>query len=121
MHKSGEAPPSARGPSGEALGAPGVARKQRRAFPANGKFKALDDERREFAGAMAGRLQQNLDLGKSVPSVATASSLGDFYQYVIDRPVDLACQKSSLRPTVSKDVEGKRVSIYNPAVQPKRP
>ena len=46
------------------------------------------------------------------------SSLGDYFQYVIDRPVDLARQKSALLPIVNKDVEGKRVSIYNPAVQP---
>jgi hypothetical protein len=62
-----------------------------------------------------------MDLGASVASVATASSLGDYYQYVIDRPVDLARQKSALLPVVNKDVEGKRVSIYNPAVQPKHP
>ena len=49
------------------------------------------------------------------------SSLGDYFQYVIDRPVDLARQKSALLPIVNKDVEGKRVSIYNPAVQPKHP
>jgi len=56
-----------------------------------------------------------------VQSVATASSLGDYFQYVIDRPVDLARQKSALLPIVNKDVEGKRVSIYNPSVQPKHP
>jgi hypothetical protein len=53
--------------------------------------------------------------------VATASSLGDYYQYVIDRPVDLARQKSALLPIVNKDVEGKRVSIYNSGIQPKHP
>src|SRR5439155_598229 len=50
-----------------------------------------------------------------------ASSLGDYFQYVIDRPVELARQKSALLPIVNKDVEGRRVSIYNPAVQPKHP
>ena len=40
---------------------------------------------------------------------------------MIDQPVDLARQKSALLPIVSKDVEGKRVTIYNPAVQPKHP
>jgi hypothetical protein len=40
---------------------------------------------------------------------------------VIDRPVDLARQKSALLPVVNKDVEGRRVSIYNPAVQPRHP
>jgi hypothetical protein len=62
-----------------------------------------------------------MELGRSVQSVATASSLGDYYQYVVDRPVDLARQKSALLPIVNRDVEGKRVSIYNPAVQPRHP
>jgi hypothetical protein len=82
---------------------------------------AQSEEQRRFAGAVAGRLQDRMDLGASVQSVATASSLGDYYQYVIDRPVDLARQKSALLPIVNKDVEGKRVSIYNPAVQAKHP
>jgi hypothetical protein len=73
------------------------------------------------AAEVAERLKQNLDLGKSVQSVATASSLGDYYQYVVDRPVDLARQKSALLPIVNKDVEGRRVSIYNQAVQAKHP
>jgi hypothetical protein len=67
------------------------------------------------------QLGSRLDLGASVQSIATASSLGDYYQYVIDRTVDLARQKSALLPIVNKDVEGKRVSIYNPAVQAKHP
>src|SRR6185369_11202889 len=79
------------------------------------------DAGRRYAEDVAKKLKQDLDLGRSVPSVATASTLGDYYQYVIDRPVDLARQKSALLPIVNKDVEGKRVSIYNPAVQPKHP
>ena len=80
-----------------------------------------ESDRANFAREAAEKLKQNLDLGKSVQSVATASSLGDYFQYVVDRPVDLARQKSALLPIVNKDVEGKRVSIYNPAVQPKHP
>ncbi|HJZ94460.1 MAG TPA: DUF4139 domain-containing protein [Gemmataceae bacterium] len=77
--------------------------------------------RRKYADDVAKNLKKDLDLGASVASVATASSLGDYYQYVIDRPVDLARQKSALLPIVNKDVEGKRVSIYNPGVQAKHP
>jgi hypothetical protein len=88
----------------------------------SGKFKEANGENRaQYALQVADDLKKNLELGKSVQSVATASSLGDYFQYVIDRPVDLARQKSSLLPIVNKDVEGKRVSIYNPAVQPKHP
>jgi hypothetical protein len=74
-----------------------------------------------LAQEIAAKLKTRLDLGASVQSVATASSLGDYYQYVIDRPVDLSRQKSALLPIVNKDVEGKRVSIYNSAVQTKHP
>jgi hypothetical protein len=79
--------------------------------------KALAEKIADLSDKRGGRL----DLGASVQSVATASSLGDYYQYVIDRPVELARQKSALLPIVNKDVEGKRVSIYNPAVQAKHP
>src|SRR5262249_1319363 len=67
------------------------------------------------------QLFSGLELGRTVQSVAEASALGDYFQYAIDRPVELARQKSALLPIVNKDVEGKRVSIYNPAVQPKHP
>jgi hypothetical protein len=79
--------------------------------------QALAEKVADLSVKMGGRL----DLGASVQSVATASALGDYYQYVIDRPVELARQKSALLPIVNKDVEGKRVSIYNPAVQAKHP
>ncbi|HKA08118.1 MAG TPA: DUF4139 domain-containing protein, partial [Gemmataceae bacterium] len=75
----------------------------------------------EFASVVSKKLNEDLELGRSVQSVASASALGDYYRYVIDRPVDLARQKSALLPIVNMDVEGKRVSIYNPAVQPKHP
>lgn len=60
-------------------------------------------------------------LGLSVDTAATASALGDYFQYVIDQPVSLGRQKSALLPIVSKDVGGQRVSIYNFAVQAKHP
>src|SRR5215207_5707094 len=56
-----------------------------------------------------------------VGNAATAGALGDFFQYVIDHPVTLSRQKSALLPIVGKDIEGSRVSIYNPAVQAKHP
>ncbi|MBN9521231.1 DUF4139 domain-containing protein [bacterium] len=57
----------------------------------------------------------------AVINAATAGKLGDHFQYAIDHPVSLARQKSALLPIVGKDVEGTRVSIYNPAVQPRHP
>ena len=53
--------------------------------------------------------------------MATATKLGDFFQYAIDKPVSLPRQKSALLPIVNKDVEGTRCSIYNERTQAKFP
>jgi hypothetical protein len=74
----------------------------------------------EYARQVGKDLSQRLDSG-AVGSAATAQKLGDSFQYVIDHPVTLARQKSAMLPIVGKDVEGQRVSIYNPAVQAKHP
>jgi hypothetical protein len=126
---SGGAPGGFGGGGGFGAGGPGTGGGMRGGMPrpaakADGRLRggeAPTEEQRRFAAEAAARLQGRMDLGASVQSVAMASSLGDYYQYVIDRPVDLARQKSALLPIVNKDVEGKRVSIYNPAVQPKHP
>jgi hypothetical protein len=56
-----------------------------------------------------------------VATAAAAAKLGDFFQYVIERPVTLPRQKSALLPIVGKDVEAARVSIYNERAQAKFP
>jgi hypothetical protein len=66
-------------------------------------------------------LAEDLRLGGSVTPSAQATKLGDFFQYLIDRPVSLARQKSAMLPIVGKDVEADRVSIYNERVQAKFP
>jgi hypothetical protein len=60
-------------------------------------------------------------IARSVASAASASQLGDFFQYKIDHPVSLPRQKSALLPIVSQDITGKRVSIYNEGVHAKFP
>jgi hypothetical protein len=62
-----------------------------------------------------------IDLRQGVQSVASASQLGDYFQYVLDQPVSLARQKSALLPIVNKEVNAQRVSIYNEHAQPKFP
>src|SRR5204863_6874884 len=57
----------------------------------------------------------------AVDSAATGAQLGDFFQYAIDHPVNLARQKSAMLPIVGKDIDGTRVSIYNASVQAKHP
>jgi hypothetical protein len=78
-------------------------------------------KRRAYAARLGQQLNERLDAGHSVPSVATASALGDYFQYVIDQPVSLGRQKSALLPIINKDVDASRVSIYNPGVQAKHP
>jgi hypothetical protein len=102
-------------------GGPGMGFAPPAADGKGGANRGLAAERRQYADEVAKNLKRDMDLGRSVQSVATASSLGDYHQYAIDHPIDLARQKSALLPLINKDVEGKRVSIYNPAVQPKHP
>jgi hypothetical protein len=66
-------------------------------------------------------LEKRMELGKSVGPAATAAKLGDFFQYAIDKPVNLPRQKSAMLPIVAKDIEGTRVSIYNESTQAKHP
>ncbi len=76
----------------------------------------------QFDAKFRKELDQKMDLGGSgVSTMATATKLGDFFQYAIDKPVTLPRQKSALLPIVNKDVEGTRVTIYNERTQAKFP
>jgi hypothetical protein len=75
----------------------------------------------ENSDRLAEELHQRMDLAKGVQSAATASQLGDFFQYIINSPVTLPRQKSALLPIVNKEIEATRLSIYNPAVHAKFP
>jgi hypothetical protein len=68
-----------------------------------------------------GVVPDRMNLGDTVRSVAQATKLGNFFQYLIEKPVQLARQKSALLPIVAKDIEGKRVSIYNEKTHAKFP
>jgi hypothetical protein len=63
----------------------------------------------------------NMNLAQSVNSAASATQLGDFFEYGIKHPVSLARQKSAMLPIVTKEVEGTKVSIYNQATHAKFP
>ena len=71
--------------------------------------------------AMKQRLEEKLTLADSVHSMASASKLGDFFQYTIDRPVNLSRQKSAMLPIVDKNIDATRLSIYNENTQAKFP
>jgi len=92
---------------------------------ADGKeyYYGLDDgeSRRKLSEELDKSLKSRMNLERGVQSAATASQLGDFFQYVINSPVTLPRQKSALLPIVNKEVEATRLSIYNPAVHAKFP
>jgi hypothetical protein len=58
---------------------------------------------------------------QGVESVATAGKVGELFQYVIATPVTLSRHESAMLPIINSDVQAEKVSIYNPAVQPKHP
>src|SRR5262249_54610809 len=89
----------------------------RRRMEADGKGA----DRNAFRLKLEEELKANLELGRSVSSAASASKLGDFFQYALDRPVSLPRQKSALLPIVGKDVQAQRVSIYNERTQARFP
>ena len=62
-----------------------------------------------------------LDPRQGVASAASATEMGDFFQYAIDKPVNLPRQKSAMLPIVNQDVQATRVSIYNQGVHAKFP
>jgi len=67
-------------------------------------------------------MQQNaIDPGKSVASAATATELGDFFQYAIEQPVTLPRQKSAMLPIVTQEIDGAKVTIYNERTHAKFP
>jgi hypothetical protein len=75
----------------------------------------------QFGANLARDMNKRMDLSHGVQSAATASQLGDFFQYVINQPVTLPRQKSALLPIVNKEIEGTRLSIYNAGTHPKFP
>jgi hypothetical protein len=73
------------------------------------------------ATKLAIQLDDRLDLAKGIAEAATASNLGDYFEYAIDHPVSLARQKSAMLPLVNREVGASRVSIYNERVHAKFP
>jgi hypothetical protein len=74
-----------------------------------------------YAQKLAKEMKDQMNLGDSVSTAASAAKLGDFFQYAIDKPVTLLRQKTALLPIVAKDVQASRVSIYNERTQAKFP
>ena len=112
-------------PQADSFGANGLGFERQRGLKDAAKYDAKGEKK--SAEGKAGvhyreALDRDLDLRSTgVSAAATASKLGDFFQYAIDRPVTLPRQKSAMLPIVAKDVEATRVSIYNERTQAKFP
>jgi hypothetical protein len=117
----------ATGGFGGAAGGRGPAKREKEAFKKVDADKNMDATMRRSVGEAVSDMrlaEREIRLGideGAVASAATASNLGDFFQYAIDHPVTLPRQKSAMLPIVSSDVEGSKVSIYNERTLPKHP
>ena len=87
----------------------------------SGRLAGAMGGKADFAEGLRKQLQQQMSLGDSVSTAASAAKLGDFFRYAIDKPVTLPRQKSALLPIVGKDVQASRVSIYNERTRAKFP
>jgi hypothetical protein len=102
--------------------AKGVKRERLKEAEAHGPYLLGPVDKSAAADDLRKSLGDNMNLGGAgVSTMATATKLGDFFQYALDKPVSLPRQKSALLPIVNKDVEGTRVSIYNERTQAKFP
>jgi hypothetical protein len=82
----------------------------------NGQLFAASDMKRKSSV-----VDEALNLGRGVQSVAQAGDVGELFQYTIDSAVTLPRQQSAMLPIANGSVKGEKVSIYNPAVQVKHP
>ena len=60
------------------------------------------------------------DFGSSVASVASASKIGELFQYTVGS-VSLPRQRSAMIPIITDPIEVEKLSIYNQSVLPKNP
>lgn len=56
-----------------------------------------------------------------VTSVASAQSAGELFEYAIKSPVTLKRQQSAMLPIVTEEIDGHKLSVYNPATHPTHP
>jgi hypothetical protein len=75
---------------------------------------------RGAAGLQEQAAQQPMDAAASVASIASASKVGELFQYTVGS-VSLPRQRSAMIPIITDDVEIEKLSIYNPAILPRNP
>lgn len=60
-------------------------------------------------------------LQAEITSAASATNLGDLFQYTVSIPVTLPRQKSAMIPIIADDIQAQRVSIFNAQTLAKHP
>ncbi len=56
-----------------------------------------------------------------VASLASAQDAGELFEYVIQTPVSLKRRHSAMLPIVTTEIEGHKLSVFNPRTHPKHP
>ncbi|MBX7102773.1 MAG: DUF4139 domain-containing protein [Gemmataceae bacterium] len=116
-------------PAPTSAGAPGGARGGAMRKLAEDASKAKDEKSMSLGMNTGGTVyfkdqtgdSDGMNIGQSVASAAQAAQLGDYFQYSMEDAVSVARQKSALIPIVNREVEGGRVSIFNPSTHSKYP
>ncbi len=93
--------------------------RDRRLYSTGRQFARAARAAPQAVGGAAG-LGVELDEAGVAP-IATAERAGELFTYDIQTPVSLKRQQSALLPIVGGDIEGTKVSIFNPATHPKHP
>ena len=81
-------------------------------FPSASAAEPLAEER---------YLRDELDPGQGVTAAAQAEEAGNFFRYAIRNPVSVPRGESAMLPIVDRNIKGRRISIYNRAVEAKHP
>ena len=105
--------------AGEAVhGEKGVAR--RRAPSAAVGYQVQAEN--EAVSMASPAVPRGMNLGETgAVSVATAADVGELFRYDIANPVTLERKQAAMLPILGHDIEGEKLSIYNPAVQARYP
>lgn len=101
--------------------------RQRQGGLGGGRF--LDAEKENTSDGMARAPEEDIQVAENflrpqrsgVSSLASAQSAGELFEYTIQTPVSLKRQQSAMLPIVTEEVEGQKLSVFNPATHPKHP
>ena len=69
----------------------------------------------EPASPAAAKFDGSMEIAASVASAASASKLGELFEYTVTAPVNLPRQQSAMLPIIADPIQAQRVSIYNAA------